>query len=69
MSITMEPMNPHDDLPAEPEPVGWTEESADGEAVVVILEMSDTAYRLVKPTLNEWIANGDLTCHVRFDNE
>ena len=69
MSITVECMNPDDDLPGEPKPVEWAEESADGEGVVVILEMSDAAYRLVKPTLNEWIASGDLTCHVRFDNE
>ena len=69
MSIPMEPMNPHDGLPAEPGPVEWTEGPADGDGVVVIIEMSDEVYRLMKPTLDKWIAKGDLTCHVRFDNE
>ena len=68
VSIHQKPISSDDILPAEPEPVAWAAEGDDGDGVVVILEMSDEVYRLVKPTLDAWIGQGNLACHVRFDN-
>jgi ParB-like chromosome segregation protein Spo0J len=58
-----------EDLPDEPAPIGPDAAEDEAAGVVVILEMTRTVFRTVKPTLDELVAGHDLACHVRMDGD